>query len=514
MVRLSGWFGVLMLCAAVSATAQDKKEVTFKGEDTLKLSIGGSIDLDYVYRDGAVNEWSRWIEPTSKTLTGNTVGGNRATKTDDFVLGLITLRIDADLKEKASATVEFQNHTVSGVPSGLTATDNTASSSGQNGNSELGNDNIELDVEQAYVTLREFGNMLDSWIQMGVMDVTYDPRGRGNPLFFSPRRSESPWRELNRTRPLTERATGEPTGVLWGYHRANVDTTIFLLPSLAEGGNLSGDEGALGVWTYLNMDSLGKGSRIGLIGTCFYGGQGVTTTAVSGQTSFTDNHNQPIYTLGEAVVAKMDGGLEFFHEFYYQFGHAGHINSDSRSQSRLLDQHANSFTLGFRWEGSADQEGLWFEMEYLNVSGDNDQDDNTQSAFVSYENNNELVILESNTMGLDIDTNYWKVQLAGGRAMTVGSSTVKNNLELGLTIGYAEMAWNSPTRNFAIAGTNYDREGELGIEVDATVNYWINKSVGVDTTIGTLFSSDVMEIYTHDDETTTWLWTLGTSARF
>lgn len=79
--------------------------------------------------------------------------------------------------------------------------------------------------------------------------------------------------------------------------------------------------------------------------------------------------------------------------------------------------------------------------------------------FLSYENSNDLRVLEDQTFGLDIDSNYFSVKLMGGAALTVGSGQLPNNLELSLRIGLDRLIEeiSGPGSGFKIADNESPR---------------------------------------------------------
>ena len=93
------------------------------------------------------------------------------------------------------------------------------------------------------------------------------------------------------------------------------------------------------------------------------------------------------------------------------------------------------------------------------MSGDDDATDGDNSSFVSYEFNNDTIVLEDAYYGLDIDTNYMAFKVKGG--MNVSQEWSVQGL-------YAYATLNQNTGGAASNGNNSNK---IGDEFDFRATY-------------------------------------------
>jgi hypothetical protein len=481
---------LLALClAAVPALAQGDRPVTSKKDmgDTVKVNVSGSVVLDYVWRSKEVTFFTE----------GFSAGPLTASDNENTFEGHAAVRIDAELSEKVSAVLELGTKRVDG------------------GINEWGNLGAEpIQLREAGVRISEILNPAIS-LHVGLSNWAFDVRGRGSAFALDPRHSQSIGRNLNVVEDvgggagdaLTLRAgfpeEMEPVGTVITYARDQITVNLALLPAVIEGGNSNSDEALYALDFWYNLDSVGKGSRLGLviarhsIGTLSGGG-------LPGSTSHT-----AFFTAGGGLdVMLMDGALELYGEAYFQFGDAGRAGADD------IDAAGMAVQVGLEYRFAGDMKP-WVGLNFTMVSGDSDDaatsTDTDADAFMSYENVNDLAIIESMYLGFDWDSNYTAIKVSGGVALSVGAG--KNNLEVSAILGFCRSG------DDVDYGAPVGGEDALGNEIDVKVRWILNKQAAITGTFAYLTGSDILEesmggSANPDAEDNAMLYTLGVDLRF
>ena len=375
----------LIAVLALSANAQQGIQTNADRKETLKVTVSGGFDMDWVYR--------------GKELTELLGGSGRD---EGRIESNANVRFDIDLSNKVSVILNLATVRLNG----------SYASIGQLGD---GGQNVEL--WDAAVRIQE---VLDPaiTIQVGTNnDFMFDLRGRGSPLFFAPGMSGSFGSNIGGTT-AGDLNYNQVAGVVLWYNRDAAHFALALLPAINEGGPASNDEAAYAVTFYYDLDSVGKGSRIGAI-------LSVNTLADLAPAASGGSESQIITIGGGASLKGLGGmeGLEVFGEFYIQSGDIGPTG----------DAGGTAFSLGGHYdlqgEGSP-----WVGLEFTILSGDDDLADTDVDSFLSYENVNDFLIIESNMFGLNINTNYTAIKIMGGISFTAGGGD-KNNISVSGGLG-------------------------------------------------------------------------------
>jgi hypothetical protein len=266
-----------------------------------------------------------------------------------------------------------------------------------------------------------------------------------------------------------------------------------------------------------------------------------------------------IWTLGIGVLLKDIGtpGLELFGEVYYQSGDAGHATNDDllrtdltpleiaqqpqlfqiggvpsggntaanfsdlvmtntglpygNHPSEVLDHEAWAFQIGFRYDALQTAGKPWIDVSYTFRTGDENLTDGKHQNFLSYEDVDDLAIIEGNDLGLDVDTNYWAFKTAGGlHFATVGGHS--DNVSLSGILGFAGFDEDIPRSPFVAPGGG--KEEGLGAELDIKVGYAYNDALSFNALLGILMSADALKAFTVDDDDDAWLFNAGMNLKF
>jgi len=377
-------------------------------------------------------------------------------------------------------------------------------------------------VEQAYVDLRDFileDSGLD--VRLGIMDYALDFRGNGHPFLIDIQNAENPFLSptgaqqyrierqdglkwyptWDLTRPGDRRVdpgpfgrnTQEAAGVLARY--ATEDKGIFAADvyffDIFESYEKNRDDFVTGATLSIYFD---EDRRLGKFAPTFLAMANNSTACV-----YTFGAGAQGFPLDSVVGEKV---LELYGEAYMQAGtyakNVRVLESDSypeRRYHRIYQTNAYAFYVGTRLaaprvnqddvvEDSADAGaydyfgGLqpYVDVSYWEVSGDTNADRKRNSNFVSLENNNLSLIVESSYWGLDIDSNYRCARVQTGFYPYKG-------WHLGAMYGYFEYQHNN--------GTADNRRGrtrsKIGDEVDVALTWEYSTHVKFQAGTGFLF---------------------------
>lgn len=423
-----------------------------KSSETVKLTIDGSADLDLVYRDKVVEE----------VIAGAVAPGT------SFYTGLYTLRFTATVDGKADVVIKLQNPLYLG------------------GIDPLGDNSEYVRIREGYLKLNEF---LDQSLTftVGIQPLKFENR-KGTAFVMDISESESFFGDVlgggaavNTHDPVGMRLTWAAGGSA-GKPQAIVD---FFWLTVTEAGANSADETVAGANMVYMLPAGGIAKKDSTLSLLVFATSG---PGIAGS-------DQTVWTLGGGLdlmdVASVDG-LEAFGEVYFQNGEAGGESS--------LDASGLAFNIG----GKYSHENYWFEAAYWSISGDDDDTDGDENRFLSYENVEDFLIMESR-LGFDIDTNYTAVKVSAGAALDWKG---KQNLDVSLHLGFF-------SGDEDVIGT----EDNYGTEIDLKAKLAYSKAVSFDATLAFLTSSDVVQDVTDavtggDGDDNANMFTIGTNVKF
>ncbi|MBI3269824.1 MAG: hypothetical protein HYZ53_12435 [Planctomycetes bacterium] len=522
-------------------------------------------------------------------LTGSNVGaGPINSPADTLVNPLVRINFDVELAEKVSALVSLETKRLESDPfAGNGSNDVLATRQdwGTNANKSLvGDENIGVTIGQAYVKVSEFLIQQLS-LKIGIQDLKYDLRGNGHAWFMDLRHSEYAFLS-----PTTENFG--PEGSVYGYrafnsgaHGAGIfrdeisspggakitfnseDTIIvdlFAMKTLS-GRNFFGDfqdRGVLdkrlaagdanrrGGTTEAHFDEDVYGLNVDYNIPDSKSMVNFITTAFAG-----DSGSATIWTVGLGGDYYLDS-LELFGEVYGQWGTYGHIRGAVTSAAAVDNDFGDNVARTREATGGLHREEVehqawmvhsgakyrfdlsckpWVEVSSAWVGGDDgdvDDEEPDNHDFVSYENNNETLILEDSTFGLDVDSNYWKIALGVGVGLSLDHT---DDFQASFTWTYAETV-NDPDRvgrtkllnraAGAVVGGLADPDAdsrldlrdvdeELGHELDFRMNWNYSESLSFHLDAGFLLDPEFFksrDTYRADGDM--WLLSVGANLKF
>ncbi len=442
-----------VLAMALSAAAQEKPLTTKKENDaTVKVNVTGRLELDYVWRSGEME----FFVDTISTTDG---------ESENTFEGFAAIRFDVELSDKVSLVLEVGTER---VDAGIVNTWAGASN----------NPSLDVVIREAHILLSDFLTPALS-AQLGIETWAFDVRGKGSAFAFDPRHSQSFTRNLST---VADGSIGsntpenlQPVGGVLSYVRDALTFELILLPAVIEAGPASVDEALYAADFWYRLDT--KGSRVGAILAVVTFEEG---PIVLGAPAGPGGGNTAVMTLGGGATLKgFVEGLELFGEVYFQFGDAGKNQADGDD----VDAGGLAFQVGAEYML---QMGLRLGGSITMISGDDDTvgTDDDVDTFLSYENMNDLMIIEDMYFGFDWDSNYFAFKAWGEYPLSVGGG--KDNLILSAILGVTR---TNEDVEFG-AGVSEDA---LGNEFDVKARWLLNKQVSFHAGAAILVGSDVLE---------------------
>lgn len=466
MTKLSwGSVPAIVLGLALSAAAQEKAVTTKKDmTDTVKVTVSGKVVLDYVWR-------SKELEPFIDVINQASSG-----ESENSFEGFGALRFDVEMSDKVAVVVEVGTER---VDNGVIQAWGQASAQ----------DSLDIVLREANLVIGDFLTP-GLWMQAGISTWAFDVRGRGSAFAFDPRHSQSfaRNREVISTGNTGAPEELQPVGGVFTYKREALTLDVVLLPATIEGGPASADEALYAVDLFYGFDN--RGSRVAAILAVVDLGDG---GGFSGS-------NGAVFTFGGGVLLNgLVPNLELYGEIYFQFGDAGELIAadEDLSAGGFAFQVGGQYTL---------ENGIWLGANITMRSGDDDADDEVEN-FMSYENVNDLLIIEDMYFGLDWDTNYFAIKFSAGIPLQVRQ---KDDLWITAILGICRAQ-----EDVQFAGSGEDG---LGNELDVRARWSVTKQVALHAAIALLFGSDILEealdALGQEDDDSAILWTIGADLGF
>ncbi|MBI2921336.1 MAG: hypothetical protein HYY18_09665 [Planctomycetes bacterium] len=500
-------FALAVLAALAALPALADNNVNAPSAQGVELY--GDLKIKTFGRSGAMNE----------ALDRTNIGGpDSDSDTGSYLTATIGLRLL--LEKRVSVTVELENREL--VREG----EGTAAVRGLWG----GEDDLDFDVHfgQAFIEIRD---MLVTGVSLkaGIQDFKVDPAGTGHPFFMDLRRSESPfWTSVQEAQLVQANAaaglTGLPSadglikdrqydagGFRLGYAlNENVEVSAFWFTTF-EGGTAHDDQWLYGGRLDMNLLDKDKPSTLTLLATVFSN----------------DGNNHRVYTYGGGLGLRLKA-LTFHLEGYWQHGEYGEFTQVTDDDTE--GQRAWSGIVGVYYRPEVDAKEAKFLVPFFSVSGraySGDRGENTiadstgtqpdkrrNRDFLSMEGNNELMILEDDVLGLDVDSNYWSVRVGGGLRLSLLEAS---DFDIGLLYAYSR---TMALVDFDLAGA--DSSKDLGHEVDLTVRWHQSELLSLGAGFGILWNGEIWgtssnsldDLGFRTDSQTMWMWSFDISVTF
>jgi hypothetical protein len=498
---------LLCLCALPASADSNVNAPAAQG-----VELYGDLTIRTFGRSRALNE----------ALDRSNLGGVD-TDSDSGSYLVARLGLKLLLEKRVSVTVEVENRELEREGEGAGA---VASLWG-------GEEDLDFDVRfgQAFVKVEDLAITGVSF-RAGIQNFVVDPAGTGHPFFMDLRRSESPfWTTVQEAQLVQDNANEGLTGLLTadglvkdrqydaggfrlGYAiNENVELSGFWFTTF-EGGPAHDDQWLYGARFDMNFLDKDKPSHLILIASVFSN----------------DGNDHRVYTFGGGTGLRVKD-LTFHIEGYGQTGEYGEYH-DVLGDEDIESQRAWAGVVGlyYRPETSKEPDQAKFLTPFFSASARAYSGDNGENAlagpagndprarrnrdFLSMEANNELLILEDDVLGLDVDSNYWSVRVGAGLRLSL---IEPSDFELGALYAFSRCMERV---GFDLAGA--DARKTLGHEADLRARWFVSEHCTFGTAFGILWegqfwgtrSASVDDLGFRTDTETMWMWTFDVSVSF
>jgi hypothetical protein len=357
-------------------------------EETIRITLSGEIELDYVWR--------------RQEIVAFTGGGERRQRPRvrgirEHVRGVRRPPDNIDLSDNVSAMFEVGTKRVDAGSINFFAAPRPRPAAARAARPDDPAPRASILIKELYWT--------ELSLKSGIMDWGFDVRGRGSSTAFDLRHSQQ-FIHAPQPRGRHRRHARRPRnrqGRNWSRWASGSGTPDPLHPRTwspcrrsSEGGSVHNDESLYAIDLFYKFDS--KESRFGLI------------FAV---TNDPGDRQHDLYVRRRARPGRrLLTTWTSYAEFYFQNG----IQQRPGGRPRRSRSAATAFNAGPSTSSTpTSSPGSSFTFTYFSGDGDCDQNGKA-SAFNSYENIRDLLILEDMYTGFDWDTNYRALKLNGRRA--------------------------------------------------------------------------------------------------
>lgn len=488
---------VALLAASIPTFAQEGRPVNASGD--VRVTSSGTVVLDQVYR-------SREITAFTDSISGIVSGGSAATADSENTFeGHAAVRLDVEWGGGVSFVLEVGTKRIDDDPvtGGILRWGDGQASA--------------FSLREARILLTDLIPGLQ--VELGLSTWKFDVRGQGSSFAFDPRGSQTFERNLGSDGTLNIRDDAflrlqeaafvndhEIVGATISYVVGGIKIELVVIPAHEERGSLQQDDSTYAFDIWVPFESLGPGSRAGFI-VAVHDTPTDTFDAATGTPIAGANEHTKVYTVGGGTSLKVLQGLEVFGEGYFNFGKAGELNNNTNVKAK-----GRAFQGGVEWRHTlGNPMPIWFNFTYFYLSGEDSTNPANDEAgkFASFENVNDLMILEDRYFGFDWDSNYTGFKIKGGTKVSVAA---ENDLDITLIVGITKTSedLNGP------AGTTIDK---LGNEVDVRLNWSLNKQFQLRFSGAYLFGSDILEAGltiggASSPEDKAWIWVMGFDLSF
>lgn len=439
-------FAVLTGLFAANLMAQNG-EVRAADEGT-DIEIDGELDVTHFYRDADIRNILN--------------GGTNADRNEWSFLYEYEIGFDIQLGDDVSGYVSLENDPVgAALPTGsppVGAPANTPATIGAGGTQS------GVGLGQAYI---DTGNFISEGVslRLGIQDYKTDLRGDGNSFLIDLRNSDrigGAWgHSLQESYGLTNRVAPRENTYNSGGALVSMDFEPGTLDLFWFNKSLSN------LTNTRHTDGIGGGV---FKGTFQNDSSYLLTANVFSLNSMSPRNSAQIWNFGGGVDYAMNDSTDIFGELYFQTG-------EYIAQNDGVADHS-SFA---GYIGAEHDTGNYqFGGQFAYLGGDDGEfhsdDTNDSESFRSYSNWGDTAILENRTLGIGLDTNYWKVQgHIGGQ--------INEDMDVKFLAGYFQN-----TESPDLGGS--DLNDDLGIETDLKASWTYSENLSVDATLAHVWSAD------------------------
>lgn len=490
MRRSSHLFFAFLLIFALAPVTMLTAQV--ESEEGTMLKVTGDLEVRSFYRSENINKILNNTR-SPENFPGPATSPN--SQSDSYMH--YNVGLEAELDKQVSARLELENR--------ILDDDFGAGTEANNGGiigNDIGGNTFETHIGQAYI---DVGNFLSDRVsvRLGIQNYDTDFRGTGNAFLLDVRNSEAIWNDTpsdrahileHTARGATVTSAGPPGSARFGGRNLNHEA----------GGLVATYEMSDAVSTdffYFSVDDTSDAGGVAgtdnsrdesLYGVTFNGDLNNGSWMAVANVFSNDSGGARVWNIGGGVSYWLADNLETFGEFYYQDGEYRDDTANAVEPSGAgdaaaapsVDQSSFAGYAGTRFEmdGAAEP---WVEGKFMVVSGDDGNQADGNKDFISYEDNDETIVMEDNVLGLDVDANYWKGQVSGGGTFEL----LGKDLDVEVLAAYFH-TYNEMDFGGSEAGVTRSLDSELGIETDVKLTWTYSDNLSFDAGLGYVWNGE------------------------
>lgn len=487
------WCGVALAMAGALAQAGDiPKEPRSQG----KLTITADLDFFTVNRENMA-DFSDDKVLTSRTTGAKSSAAGAATANDVETVTDVRLDLNfhADLGSDAYAAFQLRAEDINGRSYG--AQDGRATDTGATNNGQA---EFEVELRQAYAHLDNF--LADSLsFRLGVQEMNYGlDRGNGTHFLlasgdlghrFQFRNGGNVDYAFNATKTggtaavgavdfMHTREQGNP-GFGWkfsyGAEQAGGSWGVDLFWTiLEETGTDQDDEDVLGLVGSYGFEMTGSNKNVVTVHFLRFADKDIVTEE-DGNVGTDRGRGSEFWSWGAGAQVFFDN-VELFGEFDLQTGDFNEDAAGGSANGIEEDQSASAWYVGgkYTFKDMVADMTPWVETSIWSYSGDDDNADDENEAYINYGSVHETLIVEDNHFGMGISNNYFVWRLKGGLAIDSNATPLKG--EKSIELSYHTFQINEDTISAANAvGGAQITESDFGDEWDLKIRWGYSENI-------------------------------------
>jgi len=474
---------LVLIFALVSTGGAQGVKLGNAPDSAKEIVISGEIDLTTVYLDSGLTSIldGENDDPTTLTIKEHQ-------KSAFGTIPLITLNFEVDCGDKVSVLLQLENRRLDSDGEEDWGTDTVDS---------IGQDNIDLGVEQAYIKVTEF-LIPELTFAFGIQDLKMTLR-KGEGAFFM---------DVAESELAAMPGVSHPETAWWDWDGTAGNEPDALPRDTTEFGGLKLDYGNLEKDNYAVSFFYGIAEETGVLhedeelkGFALeykLPGENNILKAVLAQSTQREQ-GMNFYTLGAGAVYWAQPQLECYGEVYLQTGDWAKTSAFAPLvPDKDQGQSAQAFRFGARYNVEHELKP-YADLSYWSLSGDKGKDGDgavgginasDNEDFISYENVQSTLILEGNLLGLDLDSNYTAIKVEAGitTSIDINKDGKGEPVDLKLLMGMFTLVEEPDVNTY---GRGYD--DALGTEIDLVATLKYTESLAFSLGLGFVTGADYFE---------------------
>jgi hypothetical protein len=534
------WFAMLGSVVLWGGTAGAGQADLPKEDRHQGIVISGEIKVDSVYRNNITDfsddvrykengtKMSKAASPTATDMQNDEEGFNNVQ---------VSLGVRAELVNNVVASIELESNQIAGG-SGDDANQNAGTRNTVNQNN--------LVVKQAYVDVLELFDPRLS-MRLGQQEFIYGlDRGDGNEFLLSSNslqhrhqlrnggNVDNAFNSQNTTSATVTNARSfndypvsenrNTFGYRWVWNEEGLYNLELFMAKLEETGLAQDDEDIYGAYLTMPVDTGMSEKPTTITGHLFSVHDKAAATEENTNNLDASGSGSDFWAWGFGAQWWVNDDLEVFGELDIQDGDFN--DGVAPGNGNEEDQNADAWYFGARYNVPDMAMALWVEASWWSYSGDDNDADRDQDAYINYGDVDDSIVVEDNSYGMGISNNYEVIRLKlGGRLDSGADGFLPTDVPTTLSAAWHMFSVSEDAISAANSVTGARiTEDDLGDELDVKLNYTYSENLSFHLGAGWFFPGGAVEKNillggdaaanrTGDDDTVT-IVTLGTSVQF